>query len=127
MIEQRCAKTIPSSNELLANRLAPCKPVDAYWLNFFNKPTPFIKGPDKSAKDKGCAVVFVFLKKLRRSYYHTEFFLATEDASTLQAGKLTKIYAEALTQRMKEQPENWLWSHRRWKWEWQPESGEIIK
>lgn len=100
---------------------------NAYWINFFNKPTPFIKGPDKSAKDKGCAVVFVFLKKLRRGYYHTEFFLATEDASKLQTGELTTIYAAALTQRMHEQPENWLWSHRRWKWEWKPEYGQVLK
>ena len=52
--------------------------------------------------------------------------MATEDASTLQTGELTKIYVKALTQRMREQPENWLWSHRRWKWEWKPEYGEII-
>lgn len=105
----------------------PGHPGNAYWFNFFNKPAPFIKGPDKSAKEKGCAVVFVFLKKLRRGYYHTEFMLATEDASALETAELTKIYINALTQRMREQPENWLWSHRRWKWEWKPEYGEIIK
>ena len=104
----------------------PGHPGNAYWFNFFNKPAPFIKGPDKSAKEKGCAVVFVFLKKIKRGYYYTEFVLATENASTFQAGELTKMYIAALTQRMNEQPENWLWSHRRWKWEWKPEYGEII-
>ena len=68
----------------------------------------------------------MFLKKLKRGYYHTEFVLATEDASALQTGELTKMYIAALTQRMHEQPENWLWSHRRWKWEWKPEYGEIM-
>ena len=104
----------------------PGHPGNAYWLNFFNKPAPFIKGPDRSAKEKGCAVVFVFLKKESRGYYHTEFVLATENASSLQPGELTIIYTAALTKRLYDQPENWLWSHRRWKWDWKPEYGDII-
>jgi len=105
----------------------PGHPGNAFWLNFFNKPVPFIKGPERSAKDKGVAVVFVFIKKLSRGFYHTEFVLATEDASSLQTASLTKKYIADLTERIHEQPENWLWSHRRWKWEWKPEYGEIIK
>ena len=104
----------------------PGHPGNAFWLNFFNKPAPFIKGPEKAARDKRCAVVFVFMKKLKRGYYNAEFILATEDASALQITELTKMFIAALTERMYDQPENWLWSHRRWKWDWKPEYGEII-
>lgn len=105
----------------------PGHPGNAYWFNFFNRPAPFLKGPEKAARDKGCAVVFVFINKIKRGYYEAEFVLATEDASILPASQLTKMYVDALTERMKRQPENWLWSHRRWKWEWKPEYGEVIQ
>jgi KDO2-lipid IV(A) lauroyltransferase len=105
----------------------PGHPGNAYWFNFFNRPAPFLKGPERAAKEKSCAVFFVFIKKIKRGYYEAEFVLATEDTSALPAGQLTKMYVDALSERMKAQPENWLWSHRRWKWEWKPEYGEIIK
>lgn len=105
----------------------PGHPGNAYWFNFFNKATPFLKGPERSAREKKCEVVFVFIKKLKRGYYYTEFFLATEDASSFKEGGLTKMYVDELTKRMNEQPENWLWSHRRWKWEWKPEYGDVIQ
>jgi KDO2-lipid IV(A) lauroyltransferase len=104
----------------------PGHPGNAYWLHFFNKPTPFVKGPERSAREKSCAVVFMFMRKIKRGHYHSEFILATENASLLKEGELTKRYAAALTQNMIEQPENWLWSHRRWKWDWKPEYGEIL-
>jgi Kdo2-lipid IVA lauroyltransferase/acyltransferase len=44
----------------------------------------------------------------------------------MKEGELTKLYVAMLTKNITEHPENWLWSHRRWKWEWKPEYGEII-
>jgi KDO2-lipid IV(A) lauroyltransferase len=104
----------------------PGHPNNAYWLNFFGKVTPFLKGPERSARGKACPVVFMFMRKKGRGYYHLEFTLVTEDASALSEKELTKMYAAALTHEMKEYPDYWLWSHRRWKWNWKPEYGEII-
>jgi Kdo2-lipid IVA lauroyltransferase/acyltransferase len=104
----------------------PGHPGNAYWVNFFNKPTPFVKGPEKAARDKKCPVIFAFITKPRRGYYHCDFFLASEDVSQMKEGELTKLYVAMLTKNITEHPENWLWSHRRWKWEWKPEYGEII-
>lgn len=104
----------------------PGNPENAYWLNFFNKPTPFVKGPEKAARNKACPVVLALTKKIKRGYYYTDFTLLSEDASKLQEGELTKKYVAAITQSITEQPEMWLWSHRRWKWNWKPEYGEII-
>lgn len=105
----------------------PGDPRNAYWIPFFNKPTPFLKGPEKAAREKKCPVVFAFFQKKRRGYYHIEFILAAENAAMLQEGELTKMYAHHLSQKIMEQPELWLWSHRRWKWDWKPEYGELLK
>ena len=103
----------------------PGDPYKAYWFNFFNRPTPFIKGPEKAAREKGCPVVFAFCKKIKRGYYSAEFIPVTEDASQLPEAELTRIYIKALTERIKENPDMWLWSHNRWKHEWKPEYGEL--
>jgi KDO2-lipid IV(A) lauroyltransferase len=36
------------------------------------------------------------------------------------------MYAAYLQQVMTANPEMWLWSHRRWKWEWKPEYGNVL-
>ena len=52
--------------------------------------------------------------------------LAEEDASTLEKGVLTARYVRFLEKVISEQPESWLWSHRRWKFEWKPEYGPVL-
>jgi KDO2-lipid IV(A) lauroyltransferase len=45
----------------------------------------------------------------------------------LKEGELTKKYVEYLHQFISEHPEMWLWSHRRWKWDWKQEYGKVIE
>ena len=103
----------------------PGDPSNAYWFNFFNKPAPFLKGPERAARDKACPVVFAFCKKIKRGYYLAEFVPVTEDASKMREGELTSIYVKMLTERIIANPDMWLWSHKRWKHEWRPEYGEV--
>lgn len=105
----------------------PGDPTNSYWFNFFNKPAPFVKGPERSARDKACPVVFVLVKKTARGKYLTEFRLATNNAAEMPETALTKKYVGFLSAVIREQPEMWLWSHRRWKWDWKPEYGNIVE
>jgi KDO2-lipid IV(A) lauroyltransferase len=97
----------------------------AYWVPFFGRPTAFIKGPDNAARRNNYPVVFNHFTKVRRGYYQGHNELATTDARSLPEGELTKRYAVFLERVMKENPDMWLWSHRRWKYEWKPEFGMI--
>ncbi len=99
----------------------PGVPGSGYWLNFFNRPAPFISGPDKGARKNNTAVVFVKFVKLKRGFYHFETKLITESAATLQAGALTLAYRDFLEETIRERPDNYLWSHRRWKWPYKAE------
>ena len=104
----------------------PPGPSNAYWINFFGRPTPFLRGPEKSAKRNDLPVVFAYITKSKRGYYHAHAELASMHPKELAPGELTKQYAKFLEKVITEQPEMWLWSHKRWKWEWKPEYGEII-
>jgi KDO2-lipid IV(A) lauroyltransferase len=105
----------------------PGDPSNAYWCNFFNKPTPFIKNPERHAREKACPVVFTYTRIVKRGYYSLHSELLTNDASLLPEGELTKLYVKRITEIIKEQPHNWLWSHRRWKHEWKPEYGKPLQ
>ncbi len=99
----------------------PGGPDNVYWLNYFNKPVPFVTGPDKGARKSNAAVVFVKMMKPRRGYYKFVPTVITENAGTFKEGELTLIYRDFLEKVIRESPDNYLWSHRRWKWEYKPE------
>ncbi|HZI52641.1 MAG TPA: lipid A biosynthesis acyltransferase [Chitinophagaceae bacterium] len=105
----------------------PGHPGNAWWINFFGRPTPFLKGPAKAAITNDTAVVFAFVHKPRRGHYEATFSLATEDPGSLTEAELTQKFAAYLEDVIRQYPEMWLWSHRRWKWEWKPEYGDILQ
>jgi KDO2-lipid IV(A) lauroyltransferase len=99
----------------------PPVPTNAYWLNFLNKPTAFLKGPEKFARIQNIPVVMMTTTKLKRGHYHFEFFLITDDPRTLPDGELIRRYVKHLEKNIRLQPEIYLWSHRRWKHSWKTE------
>jgi KDO2-lipid IV(A) lauroyltransferase len=104
----------------------PGHPKNAYWFNFFGKLTPFVKGAESGARRGNTPVIFCKFIKQKRGYYKIIFELGEQNPATTQPTDITKKYVEYLTTFIKEYPEMWLWSHRRWKWDWKPEYGEIL-
>ncbi|HSN60607.1 MAG TPA: lysophospholipid acyltransferase family protein [Ferruginibacter sp.] len=102
----------------------PGVPAAAYWLNFFNRAAPFITGPDKGARKNNTAVVFVKFVKLKRGFYRFDNEVITEHGAELEEGQLTLLYRDFLEKTIRENPDNYLWSHRRWKWDYKPEYKE---
>lgn len=103
----------------------PGNPGNAWWFNFMNKPAPFTKGPAKAAIENNTAVVFAFVHKPKRGYYEAVFSEATEDPTLLTQEELTNKFVTYLETVIRKYPEMWLWSHRRWKYEWKEEYGAI--
>lgn len=104
----------------------PGHPGNAYWMLFFGKPAPFVTGPARGAIKNNTASVMVAMHKLKRGYYHFTATLLVEDAKSYTPEELTIKYKNALEQIIKADPANYLWSHRRWKFEWKPEYGKIL-
>ena len=104
----------------------PGDPYHAWWFNFFGKPTPFLQGPARAAISNDTAVVFAFIHKPRRGYYHAVFTLAAENARSFTEQELTQKFVSYIEEVIKKYPDMWLWSHRRWKHEWKPEYGQVI-
>jgi KDO2-lipid IV(A) lauroyltransferase len=92
----------------------------AYWLPFFDKLTPFVTGPEKSAHLNNTIVFYAKFKKIKRGYYYVEFVDVNNDVKKLPEGELTRQMIKHLEANIKEQPENYLWTHRRWKHTFDP-------
>lgn len=103
----------------------PGNPSSAWWFHFFGKPAPFVKGPAKNAIHNNTSVVFAFIHKPRRGYYEVVFTLAEENPRQLTEQQLTEKFIRYLEGVIRANPEMWLWSHRRWKYEWKEEYGKI--
>jgi KDO2-lipid IV(A) lauroyltransferase len=99
----------------------PGSPDAAYWQNFFGRPTAFLTGPEVGAIKNNTAVVFVRSKIIKRGYYTCESTLITEDAASTATGDITRAFRDFLEKIIREEPANYLWSHRRWKWEYKDE------
>jgi KDO2-lipid IV(A) lauroyltransferase len=105
----------------------PGHPGNAWWFNFFGRPTPFLKGPARAAFLNDTAVVFAFIHKPRRGYYEAIFSPAIELSGAMTEQELTQKFVVYLEGVIRTYPEMWLWTHRRWKYEWKPEYGEVVK
>lgn len=107
---------------------SPALPTSGYWINFFNRPTVFVFGPEKSAIRNKVAVVSFGFKKIKRGHYRFDPVVLTENAANIpERGHITKLYTKQLENAIRNDPANYLWSHRRFKFEWQPEFGKIIE
>lgn len=86
-----------------------------YWTDFLHQDTAFFNGIEKMAKALDYAVVYLESKRIRRGHYEVTASLITAEPKSLPENEITHQYAQMLEQSIKNQPENWLWSHRRWK------------
>lgn len=94
---------------------SPGNPQNAYWVDFFGRETAFVTGPEKGARINDAAVVFAHFYRVRRGYYKMDTTLYTENPLQLPEGQLTRDYAKYIESCLRERPDNYLWSHRRWK------------
>jgi KDO2-lipid IV(A) lauroyltransferase len=105
----------------------PSQPDRAIWIEFFGKATPFHPGPAKGAISKNTAMVTLNLTRKKRGYYHLDATLITRDCANYTPEQLTWLYKKETERLILENPSNYLWSHRRWRHQWQPSYGPVYK
>lgn len=90
-------------------------PKNAQWVSFLNQDTPVFKGTAKIAKKLNYPIVYISVTRPNRGEYviHAENLI--EDPSKYSEEEITEIHTRRLEKDIVKHPENWLWSHRRWK------------
>lgn len=94
---------------------SPAGPENAFWATFFGQLTAFVKGPEKGALLNNTAIVMCRFKKIKRGYYSSHNIVFTTEPRTLTPGEITSGMAKFIEDGIREDPANYLWTHKRWK------------
>ena len=107
-------KGIPSMSAFLFDQTPRIYEIQ-HWVNFLNQETPVILGAEKIARKTNAIVLFANSQKIRRGKYEVEYQLVTDNPSECEKYEITEKCLQLLEKQIKEHPEFWLWSHKRWK------------
>jgi KDO2-lipid IV(A) lauroyltransferase len=70
---------------------------------------------EKHARSNNLPVIYIDVQRERRGWYTLELSVLTDKPLDLENGRLTELYARKLETVILRKPENWLWSHNRFK------------
>ncbi|MDG5491279.1 lysophospholipid acyltransferase family protein [Psychroserpens sp. SPM9] len=85
------------------------------WTEFMNIRVPVHTGAEMLAKKLDMSVVFFGVKRLKRGYYETSFVTLAEHPKELEDYKITEHFLKLVENQIREAPEYYLWTHKRWK------------
>jgi KDO2-lipid IV(A) lauroyltransferase len=111
--EMLSRKHIPTATTFIADQ-SP-SPEGCHWLTFLNQDTPVFLGTEKLAKKFNYPVIYGDILRIKRGYYKVRFSLITDTPNDTPDFWITEEHSRRLEYSILEQPENWLWSHKRWK------------
>jgi len=87
----------------------------SYLTTFLNQESCMIYGPEFFANKYDLPVIYYKVVKIKRGYYKVHLELITENPQATDTGEIIEKYIQLLEKTIKQTPEFWLWSHKRWK------------
>jgi KDO2-lipid IV(A) lauroyltransferase len=100
---------------LLISDQSPSSLSNGIWIDFLNQDTLSINGPEKLARKFDFPVFYMNFIRVKRGWYKIEITELIDKPKETQEGEITKMFMNTLEQNIQNKPENWLWSHKRWK------------
>jgi Kdo2-lipid IVA lauroyltransferase/acyltransferase len=101
---------------VLMNDQSP-QPERAYWTTFLNQDTGVFRGAELIARRLNSPVLYmgIMRNEIKRGFYRTYFRLITETPKQEPNNGILQSQMTFLEKDIRTQPDNWLWSHKRWK------------
>lgn len=70
---------------------------------------------EKLARISGAMVVYLHITQPAKGNYKVTCITLCEEPERAKEGEITQKYVDLLARNIEEQPQGWLWSHKRWK------------
>ena len=95
-----------------------------YWTDFMHQEAGFYTSAERLAQQFHCAVLYVGIRRVKLGYYEVKFselpdgqIAAAAAAAPLEAERypITEAFIRHLEADIRATPEQYLWTHRRWK------------
>jgi KDO2-lipid IV(A) lauroyltransferase len=93
----------------------PTSSAGRVWLRFLGRDTAFFPGPAEVARAGAYSAYFLALRRVQRGHYEARFEPLAVAGENLGVEEFTARYAARVEALIKESPEDWAWTHRRWK------------
>ncbi|MBV8327637.1 lysophospholipid acyltransferase family protein [Chryseobacterium sp.] len=88
-----------------------------YGLEFLNQRTPAFIGYDKLATRMDLAFIYCEMKKVKRGYYQVNYHRIYPDNEKFVEHEVVRKFHKLLENTLHKHPDNYLWSHRKWKYQ----------
>lgn len=82
---------------------------------FMGIDVPMFTGTEELAKKLDFAVLYLKVEKVKRGYYTATFVPLADNPKEYPDFQITQMFFSALEAQIREKPEYYLWSHKRWK------------
>jgi KDO2-lipid IV(A) lauroyltransferase len=86
-----------------------------FWTVFLNREAPFFSGPEKIAARTNQPIYFHHTRKTGRGKYEVLLTPLIENPKDIDQKEILLRYVLKMEEIINEEPEHYLWSHRRWK------------
>jgi KDO2-lipid IV(A) lauroyltransferase len=94
---------------------SPQIPEKSYWTSFLSQRTAFLSGTELNTAHHKTTSFFAKIISPQRGHYKFVLEPLFDFDKPYSKGIITKIFAEKLENAIVSNPENYLWSHKRWK------------
>lgn len=85
-------------------------------ITFLNQLTPVFIGYDKLATRLDMEMIYCEMKKVKRGYYQVNYHRIAPEGEKFQPNEVVVKFHTMLEETIRKNPDNYLWSHRRWKY-----------
>lgn len=97
--------------------IADQSPRDKYKFrgNYLGVNVPIFTGPERLAKEMNQSIWFMYIERTKRSHYRLHFEMITDKPNDFELGEITMKYIGKTEDMIRKNPDNYLWTHRRFK------------
>lgn len=94
---------------------SPNLSADTEWIEFLGRPTAFVDGGARMALKFKIPAYFAVVRRVKAGHYSVSLDLIYDGVEAVKPIDIMRRYAECLERMIRQAPELWMWSHRRWK------------
>ena len=99
----------------LVSDQSPRLMADTEWFDFLGRKTAFVDGGERIALKFKLPAYFCYCRRIRAGQYAIRFIQIYDGVEQVERHEIMRRYARLLEQMIRECPELWMWSHKRWK------------
>ena len=116
---RKIAKQVKQTGELFSLGIisdqSPMMSRARHWSTFMDIMVPVHIGGEELAKEHDLVPLYLKVKKKKRGYYEAKFIKLCDNPNDLPNYKITELFLGETEKSIREAPEYYFWTHKRWK------------